>query len=312
MSEAISLEQFAGALAGSEEGQPQDEELDPTPQGDEQTEAEPQETTGEEGDETDAAKQESQPTQELSDEAVIQWKTAQGDTYEVPLQELKQGYMRETDYRQKTQNLAEERRTAHQTIQQKFQEVERFAADLGQITAAQQQLEQFEKLDWNGLYEQDPAQATRLQGQYLMLKDKQRELLGGYQAMQQQLASERMQAFHQATQEAVEHLRKAVPNFGDTTLKSMRDYGLKEGFTAQELANVADKRMFMVLHKAAQWDALQAKKPEVANKVKALPPKTTKPGSSAPPPTAIEKAHKQFKAKKDLRSFAQLLELQDK
>lgn len=316
--QAISLEQFAGALAAADEGQPDHPELELDEQQPPAAEGQPDANAEAEGAEEQSegqeaeAEQAEQPKEDSDPDPVISWTTANGETFEVKTSELQAGYMREADYRHKTQNLAEERRRAEQTIQAKFQEAEQYAADLAQLHSAQSQLAQFEQLDWNALYESDPAQAAKLQGQYLMLRDRARELATGHQAKQQQIQQQRAQQFHQATQEAVEHLRKVVPNFGESTLKELQDFGLKAGFTAQELAQVADKRHFEVLWKAAQWEALQAKKPEVTNKVKQLPPKTTKPGASAPPPTAIEKAQKQFAAKRDVKSYAQLLYLHDK
>lgn len=312
--QAISLEQFAGALAQAEEDQPENQESEAVEQEAEaaegQTEAE-QEAEAEQSNEAEA-EQEEQPEKDSSEEPVVKWTTSNGETYEVPMPELKQGYMRDADYRQKTQALAEERRQVEQTVQQKFQEAETFAADLAQLHAVAEQIKQYEALDWNALDQQDPQQAMRLWRQYQQLKDDAGRKAHTFQEKQQQYQQQRAQSFHQATQEAVEHLRKVVPNFGDQTIKELREFGLKVGFTAEELAQVADKRHFEVLWKAAQWEALQAKKPEVVNKVKALPPKTTKQGSSAPPPTAVEKATKQFQQKRDIRSFAKLLELADR
>ncbi len=86
---------------------------------------------------------------------------------------------------------------------------------------------------------------------------------------------------------------------------------MKAGFAPEELAQVSDKRHMEVLWKASQWDALQAKKPDALAKVRQAPPKTTKPGNSAPPPTAVERAQKQLKARPDARSFAALLAATD-
>lgn len=316
--QAISLEQFAGALAAAEEGQPENPEHESEEQAAAAAEGQPDANAEAEGAEEQSeeqeaeAEQEAQPAADADPDPVVKWTTANGETFEVKTSELRNGYMRDADYRQKTQALAEERRQVEQTITQKFQEAEAYAADLAQLHALQSQMQQYEALDWNAIEAQDPAQAASLWRQYQQLKDKGQQLAAGYQSKRVQIEQQRAQQFQQATTEALEHLRKVVPNFGEQTLKELREYGLKAGFKPEELAQVADKRHFEVLWKAAQWEALQAKKPEVANKVKALPPKTTKPGASAPPPTAIEKAQQQFRKSRDVRSFAKLLELSDK
>jgi hypothetical protein len=120
---------------------------------------------------------------------------------------------------------------------------------------------------------------------------------------------QRSQQFQQASNKALEHLGSVIPKFDASThIPALRDYGIKAGYSADELAQVADKRHLEVLWKASQWDSLQAKKPEAVAKVKAAPPKTTKPGNSVAPPSAVDRANKQFKAKPDAHSLAKLLE----
>jgi hypothetical protein len=64
--------------------------------------------------------------------------------------------------------------------------------------------------------------------------------------------------------------------------------------------------MIKVLHAAMQFEAMQAKKPAVLEKVKAAPQKPAKQTASKPA-SGIEKDIKQFQSKKDLNSFARLL-----
>lgn len=309
MSEAISLEQFAQSLTEASEGQPETpepEQVEADQAAEGQPEAEAQVEEEAQADPETEAEQEEQPPEESSDDQVIKWQTANGETYEVPVSELKQGYMRDADYRQKTQTLAEERRQAEQTIQQKFTEAETFAADLAKLHSTAEQIKQYEALDWENLEQQDPTQAMRLWRQYQQLKDSASRLAHEFQEKQQQNEQQRRQAFLQATKEAEEHLKKVIPNFGPQALQQMREYGLKEGFTAEELANTADKRHLTALWKAAQWDALQAKKPET---VKALAKVPAKAPPSKQAPTKHEQVLKQASNKKafTVNEFAALL-----
>lgn len=282
MSEAISTDDFAALLSAPEPAaQP---ETDADPEAPESAEAAPDATAETEEQSLDEAPDdESEQAPALADEAEIEWSTAAGETFKVPVKELKDGYLRQADYTQKAQALAEERKAADRHLQQQFAEVEAFSTDLAQITATQETLKQYQSLDWDALRNADPQQYTLLKLQERDLKDQLQTHAANYQQRKAQVSEMTARQFQQATQEAVKVLARDIPGFSEATVKAMRDYGLKEGFTADELSKVADPRLFKALHKAAQWDALQGKKPEAINRVKTLPPKATvKPQQALP------------------------------
>lgn len=292
MSEAaLSTDDFATLLSqASQPEQPtEDSSAAETQEG--QVDAEPAAEAEEAAPEQEAApeaeapgEQDGQP-QGPTDDAVVKWETAAGETFEVPVSELKNGYMRDADYRQKTQAVAEERKAAMQQLQQQAAHIEALAPELGALNGLQQQLQQYQNLDWNAIRAADPQQHSALLADYLLLKDRVGEAQQRIAARREQINAAQLQSFQQATKEAAEHLKRVIPNFGDATIRQMQEFGKKSGFTDAELANVADKRMLETLWKASQWDALQAKKPAVENKVKALPPKKA-PATSAPPRNA--------------------------
>lgn len=257
-----------------------------------------QENQQEEGQETEAsadeqsAEGEEDPAQEEqpekdSSEVFLEWES-NGEKIRVSQDELKNGYLRQQDYTQKTQNLARESQALQARVQQEFQAVQSMATEFGQLASIDSQLQQYQQVNWQALKEQDPfAYGTALaemNNLRAIREDVTRQIDGKRQYMTQLQA----QTFQQATAEAEEHLKKAIPNFGTETLKTMKQYGEKLGFSAQELANVADKRMLQVLYEASQWRALQDKKPALQNKVKALPTKATKPAAQAVPQKQVQ------------------------
>jgi len=325
--QTTSPEDIASFLLSPDEGQPQSPEPEAGNQPDaeiEESQVQPDDTDESEdaGDDADndsdeEAEQPGQANTAPADDQVVTWQTATGETFEAPISELKAGYMRSADYTQKTQALAADRKAAEQALQSKVQEAERYTADLGRLATIGEQVKTYETwLAQAAQRGEDPQAIAQAQAQYVLLRQQHEDARGALLQKRQQLMQEseqqRAQEFQQATQAALEHLGKVIPNFdANTHIPAMREYGLKAGFTPEELAQTSDKRHFEVLWKASQWDALQAKKPEAVNRLKAAPPKTTKPGTSAPPPNAVERATKQFKAKKDVHSLAALLAAHD-
>lgn len=323
--QTISAEDVASALLFPEDGQPAEREPEA---GQEQTDA-AEETpeqpakevdTEEDGDPAETEGETEQPGQAdtaPADDVVVKWETGTGETFEAPLAELKAGYMRTADYTQKTQALADDRKQAEQALQSKIQEAERYTADLGTLATIGEQVKGYEAwLAQAAQRGEDPQTIAQAQAQYLVLRQQHEDtragLLNKRQHLMSQAEQQRAQDFQQASQTALEHLGKVIPKFDASThIPALRDYGIKAGFTADELAQTSDKRHFEVLWKASQWDALQDKKPDAIARVNAAPPKTTRSGSSAAPPTALERANKQFKAKPDARSFAQMLAATD-
>ena len=318
----ISAEDIAAGILGADEGQPADREPDEDEQAaaaDEDSQdppdnADESDDDGQHGADTDdESQQPGQAAQAPADDVVVKWETGTGETFEAPLSELKAGYMRSADYTQKTQALADDRRQAEQSLQAKVQEAERYTTELGKLATIGEQVKQYEAwLSTAAQRGEDPQTIASAQSQYLLLRQQHEDARNGLLAKRQHLMQEAEQQralqFQQATQAALEHLGKVIPGFdANTHIPALREYGIKAGFTPDELAQTSDKRHFEVLWKASQWDALQAKKPEAVAKVKAAPPKTTKPGASAAPPTKLERAQKQFKAKPDARSLAAML-----
>ena len=301
--EITTLDGLAAAL-DADEGQAQ------APEADAADAAEQDESTHEadapEGDEA-ATDDTGQAPAAPADDVVVKWTTSSGDEIEAPLAELKSGYLRQQDYTHKTQALAEERKQAEQAVAQQFQQAQQLTRDHAKLLQLQEDLGAYQKADWNALYAQDPTEAGRFQAQWRQAEAQARELAGRIQSASQQLQQTQAQRLQQATQDAMQTLQREIPGFGAETVKAARDTALAHGFSEAELAGITDARTFKVLHEAAQWRALQAQKPAIQNKVAAVPPKATKPGSATQPSTRKEVAFKQMQSKRDVNSLAAFL-----
>lgn len=300
------VEDLAAAIESSgqaTEAPETDAEQEEHPQAAAESPKEEADDTSEETEDTEDAGQADAP----ADDVVVKWKGADGAEIEAPIAELKAGYLRHADYTQKTQQLGEERKQAAEQVAQQLQKVQTFAHEQAQLINLQEQLALYQKADWNALYQQDPAEAGRLQAQWRQTEAKAQEVARSYQLKAQQFEADRVAEFQKRTQEARQALEREIPGFGQEQLKAMRETGRAHGFTDAELAQVADARTLKVLHEAAQWRALQAQKPVVQKKVQAAPTKATKPGAAGIPPSKRETAWKQLGARRDVDSLAAFL-----
>lgn len=313
--EITTLDDLAAAL-GEEEGQAQAPETEGQQAAENQGEGGHEAATDDGAqaseDEAVAAAEAGQAPAAPADDVVVTWTTAGGEAIEAPLAELKSGYLRQQDYTHKTQALADERKQVEVVVAQQFQQAQQLTRDHAKLLQLQEDLGAYQKADWNALFAQDPTEASRLQAQWRQAEGQARELVGGIQAATQQREQQRQQAVQAATQAAMTTLQGAIPGFGQETIKAARETALSHGFTEAEIEGITDARTFKVLHEAAQWRALQAKKPAVQNKVAAAPTKVTKPGASTQPASRLDQAWKQVNSRGDVHSLAALIAAQEK
>jgi hypothetical protein len=308
--EITSIDQLAAALGGddaqaADDSQPDAEHAHPDAeaQNDDQQDGGEQEDDQEEPVENEG----DQPAAESLDDKVVSWKTASGEEFEVPVAELKTGYMRDQDYRHKTQTLAQEREQATKHIQEQFQVAQTFAQDLGTLHLVDEQIAALEKaiptMDKNS----DPVAYFDAVSQLQLLERHRTGVATRVQQVQQQQQAEKAQQFQHAQQKMLAELQTAIPNFGKELVGKLDATAQTYGYSSQELQQVADPRFVRILHDAMQFKALQAKAPAAVNKVKNAPVKPTKQASTAVT-SGLEIHAKQFASKKSLENFAKLLQ----
>ncbi len=201
-----------------------------------------------------------------------------GKDVDVTLDELQSGYLKDSDYRKKTSELAEQRRAVEGQTHAIQQQAQQYAQALvGMKNDTEKQLAEYKKIDWNQLREDDPMM-------FMQRRDEQRELEKGiddnhkqqYQMLQQAQAYQTQQ-FNQNVETGRDKLLALMPDWDDNTSKDVRDYGLGEGFSNEELSMLTDHRSMAMLRKAMMYDKIQRSQP-VKKKVKADTPRYVKSG----------------------------------
>jgi hypothetical protein len=319
MSEALSLNDFATQLAAaSTEGQaPEAPEVE-APEAEQIEETATEATEGEQSQEVaeEASEEEGQAAKAPDEELVIKWKTAAGEAHEAPLKELKDGYLRQSDYTQKTQVLAQEREKAQAAVYEQYQQAQALGAELGRLQSIQGQITQYQTLDWQAIQVSDPQQYNTLANQFLILREQGKELLQTVQGRQAQFQGIKAQEAAEATQVTTEHMRKTVPGFGEKQLTAMNSHMLGKGLAEADLPDIVRRlgkqlapAVMEAIHEAAQWRALKASKPEIDNRAKAIPPKPAARAQGAKPSSQQEQLARVAASGKpmDSKTFASLM-----
>ena len=221
---------------------------------------------------------ESSDIQENSEEPVYTV-TVDGTDYEVTQDELIQGYQRNADYTRKTQELAVEKQQSSEFVERSKKDVEAKLAQLTQLNqAAQAQLqEEYAKIDFEKLYDEDPVEAARLEHKMR----KKHEQLAQVQQQTQQLQTQEFQKYleEQQKQLNVKLPELSHPEKGQQFKKQMRDYLSSVGFNSQEIDSVYDHRYVMLVRDAMSYRNLQKAKPQIKKKA-VNAPKVVKSGVS--------------------------------
>jgi len=215
-----------------------------------------------------------------------------GQEFDVTLDELRNGYQRDADYRRKTEELSYEKKQFMSESEKQRQDYSSKLNELNQLmSVAQQQLNtEINSADLDKLYDEDPTEAAKIERR---LKRKQESLNQAVQKTQ----SEQKQQFESFLQDQQKKLTLKMPEFSDPAKSSqlknnMRSYLTAYGFNDQEIAQVYDHRIVMLVNDAMKYKNLQNSKPNLAKKI-------TKPGKVFSSGVKKDKADLNFTKRKE-------------
>ena len=234
---------------------------------------------------------ETQEKQDSTEEPTYSVKVA-GQEFNVTLDELRNGYSRDADYRRKTEDLAYDKKQFQTESEKQRQDYSTKLSELNQMmSVAQQQLNaEINSADLEKLYEEDPTEAARIEHR---LKKKQEKL---NQAMQK-TQSEQKKQFDGFLQDQQRKLVQKMPEFSNPEKASQLKSSMKNtlnsyGFNDQEIAQVYDHRIVMLVNDAMKFRSMQKAKPNMAKKI-------SKPGKVFSSGVKQSKADINLKTRKD-------------
>jgi hypothetical protein len=289
--ESLSIEQAASAFvkATSEEAPKAkpDEEVEQGEEADDELQASSEDEGESEGEDDPEGQADDEDDQEPESDhgrfVASNGKVRLPDGSVSTVSDLIAGNMKERDYRQKTMELAPQRRALEEqsssvkALEQQVNEQREYLSGL---------LESLTPQPPDPNLQLDPTADPVGYLSYMKEKDQYDRFVQHANYIQQQMGMTRQQAELETQKKRQEKaneewgiLQEKLPAVRDQAkLKALADdiqsAGQAAGYSRQELAEAVpyDHRMSIVLQKAAKWDRLQASKPKVTEKVQGRPP----------------------------------------
>lgn len=207
----------------------------------------------------------------------------QGVVEKHTIKELREGYMRQKDYSQKTAEVARQREEVGETVRKAVE---------SQRTQMQQELQQIQDIlietispelkdvNWNHLATNEPAEYVRLRNRADQIAKTLNTVKAKHAELTQQQQNEQRQAMQRVAQESRSRLEAEIPGWNDNLYQELMKVGIEVGYKQDEVANWLDPRAFKVLHEVYEYRKLKAGKPPTSSKV-VTPPRVVKPGATA-------------------------------
>jgi hypothetical protein len=224
------------------------------------------------------------------------------DGEEVTLDELKRGHLRQSDYTQKTQALAEDRQAFDSTVHELGTERNITAEALMMaMNIVEPKLAQGAQTNWEALANEDAYEYAEKWAEYQQAQVRWTQLQNaGVQATQAQAQQD---AVHKQASQAhqAKALQMAIPDLADPTKAkalqaSLREYAQTSGLSEDEASNISDHRVVILLNKARLYDEMvDAGQTVVKKKLSKSPKRVLKPGQP------VTKSEKQATSKKAAR-----------
>jgi len=220
-----------------------------------------------------------------------------GEEYEVTLDELRNGYQRQSDYTRKSQSLAEQRKAFEANLQAVQSERQQYGQILDKVTDHQDlEVTRLSNIDWSSLKESDPMKYME---QRLELQEA-REKSSALKQEQVRINSQNQKEFQHQLSEVLEKesakLGEVLPDYvnpNNDLKKRLREYALESGFSEQDVNSIADHKVVLVLYKAMLQD--ESKRGTV-RKISKKVPRVVKAGT---PESKSQKGKRGLKEKRD-------------
>jgi len=193
---------------------------------------------------------------------------------------LEGAFLRQADYTRKTQELAEHRRALEAERQALTRRAGAGAGeDRARLAALDHYLAEFQEVDWQAHAAADPQGAERLWAKFEALA-RTRERLA--EAVTHGESRAELEAAREAAERMAETgrtLAREIDGWSPDTAAKLVEYAQAFGVTMEELAEMADPRLWKLLHKA--WRADQASQQEATAQAQAVRPAVRVRGGAA-------------------------------
>ena len=195
--------------------------------------------------------------------------TVNGNNQKVNLTELMKGYSRESDYTKKTMDLSNQRKeveSLQDNLKKEFEAVKSSRDQYAQqLDVLSKNLKQEENIDWEGLYQSDPAEYVKQKAD----SDKRKEALQLAQQEQMRIQQEKRSEQEKVYQNYIANERKILaeklPVYADKNkaaefTKRLSSFAKESGYSDQEIDMMVDHRAVLLLADAYRYNQLKKTK----------------------------------------------------
>jgi hypothetical protein len=204
-----------------------------------------------------------------------------GETHVLPAG-LKGAFLRQADYTRKTQELAEHRRALESeraALAADAQAQADASEDRIRLAALDHQIEELQEVDWQAYAAEDPDSAQALWARLQGLAEARERLAYAVSHTEERRALQAAREAAEAMAATGAKLRQEVEGWSPEVAAKLVEYAQAFGVTMDELAQMADPRLWKLLHKA--WRADQAGQDEAGAQALAIRPAVTVSGGGA-------------------------------
>lgn len=230
-----------------------------------------------------AEEQQPDPDQPSAEKVTVE---VDGKTIELTKEQVAEAYkngLRQADYTQKTQQVAEQRKAAEAEAAKAREERTQYMQGLQKAQAVlESQLQEQQNIDWQRLLEADPVEYLKQQH---LAQTRQAQLQQTYQQRQQleQAAqAEQAEALKAHVESEREKLFANIPEWKDEAKRKvgateLMNYLKTQGLSEQEIVSVTDHRAITQSYKAMKYDQMMAKATAAAKQIKNTPERVLRP-----------------------------------
>lgn len=207
----------------------------------------------------------------------------EGKKHRIP-RDLRDAFLRQSDYTRKTQDLAQIRKDLESTLERVNTASEEESRAFAKVAGLDAQIAQYEQYDLNAWAQQDPAGAQNARLQLLELRQARDHAAQEYGQAREQTRSVAQQVAAKRLEEGQRTLAQKIPGWGADKARAIRDFAIDAyGLSPDYLDKIEDPAIVLALH-----DAMEGRKAskQAANRAKVekqqeiTPAKTVK-GSGA-------------------------------
>jgi len=283
---ALTEAQAASAFADMLDGDVQSDDGEALEGETSQTEAEPE---GQEpDDEVEEVSDEADGDDEQTEQPATYRVKIDGEEVEVTLDEALKGYQRERDYTRKTQEVAQQRKALVEQEASFAAERERARNLLAVLETRLADTDDTEDLE--ALRYDNPGEYAARVAEKLQRAELAKAAAAERQRLEEQDKATQAQQRQAEVAEEMGKLLTALPAWKDPAV-AQREYAqiletIKSvGYTEQDLTETMDHRNFLLAKKAAAYDALKAKSPQIKPKVSIV--QVARPGTTTAPASKV-------------------------